>query len=215
MFIAALLAALQPASPPQIHWECSRGTRSGDGLLLAIRRLDREGRPLGDHLRWHIPGNEGLHGRLEWAFAAGTIRGWSLWSSVSLSRAPSGRMWAIIRADGRELSRVPLALPTDKTWDGLGRTMVTLDYRSGPMPGLSGPPLAPFPPLGEAREVELLIEEAGGAELARARVAMPDWDRVRPEIGLLRSALGEDAAAYRRRCRDVVTPIRVELRRAN
>lgn len=124
-------------------------------------------------------------------------------------------MWAIIRADGRELSRDPVTLPTLETRDGLGRRVVTLDYRSGPMPGLSGPPMASLPPLGAARDVEFLIEETGGAVLARVPVRMPDWAQVRAEIGLLRTALGEDVAAYRRRCRDVVTPIRVELRRAN
>lgn len=217
MFIAAaLLAALQPASPG-FHWECSRGTEDGGGLLLALRRLDANGRVIDDHLRWHIPQTDGLFGRIEWAIewaAPGAIRAWSMWVRIGLSRQPAGPMWAIVRADGRELSRVAVEVPRLRSWDERGRTLLMLDYRTGPAPGMSDPPTAPMPSLGEAREVDILIEEAtGGATLARLHVPMPDWGRLSREIGLLRTALGEDVSAYRQRCRDVVTPIRVELRR--
>lgn len=51
--------------------------------------------------------------------------------------------------------------------------------------------------------------DADGAELARVRLAMPDWALARPEIGLARNVLGEDSAAYRTRCQDITIPVRV------
>jgi hypothetical protein len=118
-------------------------------------------------------------------------------------------MSAIVRADGHELSRGPVSLHPLRARDGEGRPLVMLDYHRIPSTGLFGRPTAPMPELGEARNVEILIEEAGGARLARARLAMPDWALARPEVGLARTVLGEDAAAYRTRCRDITIPVQV------
>jgi hypothetical protein len=206
----ALLLIQAPDAPP-VRWECSRGMRQEGGLLMVVRRLDADGRFVADHLRWLVHPTDGQSSRIEWALsgnAPGAVRGWSMWSTVSLSRPPSGRMWAIVRADGRELSRSPVSLPPLGVRDGEGRLQVMLDYRAGP-PDVFGPPTAPMPGLGEARNVEILIEEAGGGQLARVRLAMPNWALARPEVGLARDVLGEDVAAYRTRCRDITIPVRI------
>ena len=207
----ALLLIQAPAAPP-VQWECSRGIRQEGGVLLVVRRLGADGRFVADHLRWLLSPGDGQFSRVEWAYsgdAPDAVRGLSIWSYMSLSRPPSGRMWAIMRADGRELSRSPLSLPRLGVRDGQGRPVVMLDYRDGPAPGMSGPPTARMPSLGEARDVEILIEETGGVELARARLVMPDWALARPEIGLVRNVLGEDVAAHRTRCRDITIPVQV------
>jgi hypothetical protein len=207
----ALLLIQAPEVPP-VQWECERGIRQERELLLVVRQLDADGRFVADRLRWRVFAG-GQVNLIEWALsgtAPGAVRGSSLWSTMSLSRRPSGRMWAILRADGRELSRSPVSLPRLGIRDGEGRPLVMLDYGRGPNAGLFGPPTAPMPELGEAHDVEILIAEAGGAELARVRLAMPDWALARPEILLSQQALGEDAAAYRTRCRDITIPVRVK-----
>lgn len=212
MLTALALLLIQAPDLPPVRWECSRGIGQDSGLLLVVRRLGADGRFVADHLRWHVPPGDGQLSRIEWALsgnAPGAARGLWMWSHVSLSRPASGRVWAIVRADGRELSRTPVSLPRFGVWDGQGRALVMLDYRTGPAPGRPGPPTAPMPELGEARNVEILIEETSGAELARVRLAMPDWARLRREIALARNVLGEDAAAYRSRCRDITVPVRV------
>lgn len=208
----ALLLIQAPDVPPPVQWECERGISQERGLLLVVRRLGADGRFVADHLRWHMAQTDGLFGRVEWSLsgdATGAVRGWSMWSQVSLSRWPTGPISAILRADGRELSRGPDSLHPLRAWDERGRPLVWVDYRNGPSPGLFDPPTASMPALGEARDVEILIEEAGGAQLARVRLAMPDWALARPEILLSQQALGEDAAAYRTRCRDITIPVQV------
>lgn len=212
MLTALALLLIQAPDEPPVQWECARGIRQESGVLMVVRRLGADGRFVADHLSWRVSRGDGQLSRVEWALsgtAPGAVRGWSMWSQMPLSRPPSGRMWAIVRADGRALSRSPVSLPRLGVRDGEGRPLVMLDYRDGPSPGMSGPPTAPMPGLGEARDVEILIEEAGGAELARVRLAMPDWALARPEIGRARNVLGEDAAAYRTRCRDITIPVRV------
>lgn len=212
MLTALALLLIQAPHAPPVQWECARGIPRESGLLMVVRRLDAGGRFVADHLRWRVYAAGGQPSSVEWVLsgnAPGAVRGWSMRSTVSLSRPPSGRMWAIVRADGRELSRSPVSLPRLAVRDGEGRPLVMLDYRTGPPDGVFGPATAPMPGLGEARNVEILVEEAGGGELARVRLAMPDWALARPEAGLARNVLGEDAAAYRTRCRDITIPVRV------
>ena len=212
MLAALALLLIQAPEEPPVQWECARGIRQENGVLMVVRRLGVDGRFVVDHLSWRVSPGDGQLSRVEWALsgtAPGAVRGWSMWSQMPLSRLPSGPMWAIVRADGRELSRSPVSLPRLGVRDGQGRPLVMLDYRTGPPDRAFGPPTAPMPGLGEARNVEILIEETGGAELARLRLAMPDWALARPEIALARNVLGEDVAAYRTRCRDITIPVQV------
>ena len=212
MLAALALFLIQAPEAPPVQWECERAVPQESGPLLVVRQLDADGRFVADHVRWRVLAG-GQLSLIEWSLsgdAPGAVRGWSLFSTVSLSRPPSRPMSAIVRADGRELSRGPVSLHPLRARDGEGRPLVLLDYHITPSTGLFGRPTAPMPALGEAHDVEILIEEAGGAELARVRLAMPDWALARPEILLSRQVLGEDAAAYRTRCRDITIPIRVK-----
>jgi hypothetical protein len=216
MLAALALLRIQAPEVPPIQWECARDIRQEGGLLTVVRQLDADGRFVADHLRWRVFVVAGQLSWVEWGLsgsAPAAVRGWSMSSDFSLSRAPSGRMWAIVRADGRELSRSPASLHPLRAWDRQGRPRVTLDYGLGRSTGAFGQPRTAMPALEEARGVEILIEEEGGAELARVRLAMPDWALIRSVIGRVRDVLGEDAAAYRARCRDITIPVRVQIRR--
>jgi hypothetical protein len=216
LIAAALLAVLQPGSPP-VHWECSGGgIGRTEGFLEVFRRLHADGSFIDDQLGWRSSATGAPFNRMAWSFTGdspGQIRLDSLFSMIALTREPAGRMRAIIRADGREVSRAQVALPRLQSRDGQGRLLVNVDYRRGPVLWTSERPTAPPPALGEARDIELGIEEEGsGTVIARIRLRMPDWSGTRREVAILRGRLDELARDFRTRCRDITVPVRVELR---
>ena len=206
----ALLLAAQPDTP--VHWECSvGGVAQAEGFLGVTRQLRADGSFIADQLDWRPRSNDGQFVRIAWVFAGDAspqVRLDSLFGMFGLARPPMGRMWAIMRADGREVSRVRVDLPRLQARDGQGRVMVNLDYRNGPAVWTSDRPTAPTPALGEASDVDVLIEEERSDVLAQVRLPMPDWAGGRREVAMLREALGEVARDFRARCRNVRVPVR-------
>lgn len=199
--LALTLALAQPPLDPGA-WSCRWTFRQAAGQLEVERVLGPYGAFVSHDVHW-TPADPAARGSsAHWRIeddSPWTLDSTGLVAEVALSRPTDRAIWAVLRVDGRIVSRNRLGSGRDLLRAAPGAPRISVAYWSGPRwPGRSR--TGPVPALANAASATVTAEEEGGAVLGSVQLPMPNWTQGRRQIDAGRTALARTGADFRNRC---------------